>query len=163
MPTRKKSSRTTANPKPTATQNNRTHSSSSRRRAAASVAASVPVAAAASPQGEVCSICIEPLKGKKKKYTTECNHIFHQACLKTTCKTHQKCPLCREDIQLDCREIIGAKANEMPSRIIRQLLEYTDKSNVDKMRTALLGMKFPRETNFENIYTFRQAFAAQTK
>jgi hypothetical protein len=103
------------------------------------------------------------LKGKKKKYTTECNHIFHQACLKTTCETHQKCPLCREDIQLDCREIIRPKANEMPSRIIRRLVQDANESNVDRMRTALLVMKFPRGTNFENIYTFGQAFEAQTK
>jgi hypothetical protein len=71
--------------------------------------------------------------------------------------------LCREDIQLDCHEIIGAKANEMPGHIIRQLVQHANESNVDRMRTELLDMKFPQGTNFENIYTFRQAFEAQTK
>ena len=49
-----------------------------------------------------CSICIEPIKDKKKSTKTLCNHIFHKKCL-TTWKTSfqlncHKCPNCRNTI-----------------------------------------------------------------
>jgi hypothetical protein len=134
---------------------NRTRSSSSRRRVAASVAASV-----AAKQVEVCSICLESLKGRKKTYETECRHNFHQKCLEGTCKSHKVCPLCRKNIEVDCR-IIKCKAGEMPGHIIQRLLQDATPSSVERMRAALLDMKFPQQTKFDTIFTFAQAFTAQ--
>ena len=162
------SSLSSADSKNTIKRNNRTRSSSSRKAAAVGpisgpISGPVPVP----DEIEVCSICLESLKGRKKKYETECHHVFHQNCLKTTCKTHNVCPLCRENIEVDCREIIGNKSYEMPSNRIKKILqnakEYDKKniSTINKMRTQLLAMKFPKGTDFDKITFFEQAFHAQ--
>ena len=113
---------------------------------------------------EICPICIDPLKGKIKKYVTECHHTFHKKCFKNMCKNHKFCPLCRENIEVDCREIIGHKSNEMPANLINQILkreQYDKNNNIDKinnMRTKLLSMKFPPKTEFSKINFFADAF-----
>ena len=142
MSSRKKSSSPRSN-------SNRTRSRSSRR----------PVAA---KQVEVCSICLESLKGRKRTYETECRHNFHQECFFQTCKSHKVCPLCKKNIEVDCR-IIKCKADEMPGHIIQRLLQDATPSSVERMRAALLVMKFPRQTNFNTIFTFAQAYNAAKK
>ena len=74
--------------------------------------APVPAPVPVPPQeelGEVCCICRLPFKGKIKKYVlTECKHVIHKNCVKELCKTatlNHRCPLCRSDIRVDCREL----------------------------------------------------------
>jgi len=108
---------------------------------------------------ELCSICLESLQGRKKKYTTECRHVFHKTCLKTACLTHNVCPLCRENIEVDCREIIGHKSNEMPAGRIQIILKNArniqryDEIIISQMRTQLLSMKFQRGTEWNRIHS----------
>ena len=113
-------------------------------------------------EGEICSICREPLKGRKKKYILECKHIFHKECLKLACKSSDLCPLCRKDIRVERREIFGHKAGEMPGNRILKILENENnyfnrnENTIDTIRTILLDMKFPRETKFDKMHYFSQ-------
>ena len=108
---------------------------------------------------DFCSICLESLQGRKKKYTTECRHVFHKTCLKTACLTHNVCPLCRENIEVDCREIIGHKSHDMPAGRIQIVLKNArnmqryDERTISQMRTILLAMKFPRGTEWNRIHS----------
>lgn len=45
---------------------------------------------------EDCPICLEELK-IKKCIETECEHLFHEECLKASIQTAMKCPMCRRD------------------------------------------------------------------
>jgi len=118
---------------------------------------------------DVCCICHEHFKGRMKKYMlSECKHVIHKTCLIGVCKTDPRCPLCRNDIRADCREIIGHKKGEMPGHIISKiitnekkadLLLYNkiDKKRIDKMITYLLVTKYPKGTDFNNMRSFGQA------
>ena len=46
-----------------------------------------------------CSICLEYINKKTKaSCITNCDHIFHIACIKVWLKNNQNCPMCREKI-----------------------------------------------------------------
>jgi hypothetical protein len=50
-----------------------------------------------------CPICMCEIKNK---ITTKCGHSFCETCIKTWCKNHSTCPLCRGDIQNEiCPEL----------------------------------------------------------
>lgn len=48
---------------------------------------------------EVCSICLENLKGRCKLHTTKCNHTFHAKCFSKVKKS--VCPCCRTPFEKD--------------------------------------------------------------
>jgi hypothetical protein len=48
---------------------------------------------------EDCPICLEQLK-LKKCIKTECEHLFHEECLKISMQTAMKCPMCRRDFKI---------------------------------------------------------------
>eukprot|EP00122_Pirum_gemmata_P007506 Pgem_evm1s6889 len=60
----------------------------------------------ATAEKEKCSICMEYMKNNEEEISkTKCNHCFHTECLKNVQRncareTAQKCPNCREDIDL---------------------------------------------------------------
>ena len=44
---------------------------------------------------KICPICLDPF-GKRKLFSTECAHTFHDTCLKKAAKKGtRECPLCR--------------------------------------------------------------------
>ncbi len=45
-----------------------------------------------------CPICMESI-GKTNCVTTECRHMFCLTCFLTHCKTNNKCPMCRTEIE----------------------------------------------------------------
>ena len=56
-----------------------------------------------SPKDECC-VCLESYNVGETicaPITTECNHVFHEACILQWLKNHDKCPLCRVDLLKD--------------------------------------------------------------
>ena len=45
-----------------------------------------------------CSICLEKYVQNDKIMSLECNHSFHDACIKLWLKNNNTCPQCRENI-----------------------------------------------------------------
>ena len=45
-----------------------------------------------------CSICLEKYIKNDKIMSLECNHSFHDACIKLWLKNNNTCPQCRENI-----------------------------------------------------------------
>jgi hypothetical protein len=45
-----------------------------------------------------CSICLEDYKNKEKYFHLECNHKYHEKCLKLWLNKNNTCPICRYDI-----------------------------------------------------------------
>ena len=52
-----------------------------------------------------CSICLNKI-GKKKLFTTECNHKYHWKCINKWLDITNTCPYCRKIIAEDTEEII---------------------------------------------------------
>ena len=137
--------------------------------------APVPAPVPVPPQeelGEVCCICRLPFKGKIKKYVlTECKHVIHKNCVKELCKTatlNHRCPLCRSDIRVDCRELFGHKKGEMPGHKVSEIIkneknadlfmyEEIDEKRITLMRNYLLGTEYPNRTDFSKMHSFGQA------
>ena len=64
-----------------------------------------------------CPICMESI-GKTNCVTTECRHMYCLPCFLTHCKTNNKCPLCRTEIE-------GADNTDWKSRY-GDLANYTN-------------------------------------
>ena len=45
-----------------------------------------------------CSICLEDFKINESAKLTECNHVFHEKCIKEWFISKQTCPMCRSSI-----------------------------------------------------------------
>jgi hypothetical protein len=46
-----------------------------------------------------CSICLDDITNLTTKFTTNCNHTFHELCmLKCVNKNNNLCPICRKEI-----------------------------------------------------------------
>ena len=43
-----------------------------------------------------CSICLE--NGSNKFLQLNCDHLFHEKCIKSWIEQHNSCPICREDV-----------------------------------------------------------------
>jgi len=55
------------------------------------------------PQGDDCSICLEPLSGENEVVMLKCGHFFHKQCIlnhqtKSPAYGRVRCPLCRTDV-----------------------------------------------------------------
>ena len=48
-------------------------------------------------KNNICSICIEKIEDKEIICELNCNHQFHESCIKTYLdKYNHKCPICRD-------------------------------------------------------------------
>ena len=77
---------------------------------------------------EECPICYE-LMTSKNSVKTNCNHTFHKKCLEKQCLVRPICPLCRQDITLNCKII---KLTNHDINIISTILDRFDYTNATK-------------------------------
>lgn len=49
--------------------------------------------------GDVCAVCLIPMTAARR---TPCGHFFHEACLKLSIFTRNKCPMCNTAIPFSC-------------------------------------------------------------
>jgi len=54
-----------------------------------------------SEYAEVCAICLDDQKKRRKWIITPCSHVFHRECIETAVRVKESCPLCRTE----CRRI----------------------------------------------------------
>lgn len=59
----------------------------------------------AAPDGDPCSICLEPLEAHHAFFVTQCCHMFHESCVQKMIhhahhhfQPHVRCPLCQRNI-----------------------------------------------------------------
>jgi len=109
--------------------------------------------------GEICSICYEPLENietSNKIYSLECNHKFHTDCImKWFRNKNSSCPLCNDSInyELNYTDKITAindikklgRTKNCPTKIKQILLKL--KKNKIKQKETQLEFK-----NFKNTY-----------
>lgn len=59
---------------------------------------SAKVTAAMELKGEVCTVCLSPLKVGEYANRLPCKHIFHGECLMPWLRTNNTCPVCRQEV-----------------------------------------------------------------
>ena len=87
------------------------------------VAQKQKVKESAAQAGDVCSICLDPLRpsagagSQLPLYTTECGHEFHHRCIAESCaRRHGSCPLCRASVvEPPDREVVEELRHQLAS------------------------------------------------
>ena len=72
---------------------------------------------AASPEADVCAVCLEP-PGTTNVSITACGHKFCTSCLLSSLKTRNTCPTCRAEIEPE-RQTIEPLPVSVASELIR--------------------------------------------
>jgi RING-like zinc finger len=81
----------------------------------------------------MCSICLDPMHGNKRKlFTTSCNHSFHATCFRNL--RCMLCPLCRQVVEPDIDHSI--KLIRYKIRNETDILKRTARESVDFIRSA---------------------------
>jgi hypothetical protein len=118
-----------------------------------------------------CGICFESLDVKQIDYCTEldCNHIFHDKCLKKWCITcinqdyKPNCPLCRKDIDGEYLEILEINQNQNDINLIvvkntMNLFQYIISNQLYKNLEELKKIKERYPNEFNNIYYMLEGY-----
>jgi hypothetical protein len=92
---------------------------------------------------ERCAICQESLHNGKKLYKTVCYHRFHKICLQQSCRHNNVCPICRNNIFIDCEDLALSDEDIENALTYNALHDWPNKDEMlEKWRIELRSLSF---------------------